>query len=192
MNKKELRKIFNEKRNQFSHVQKEKLDDLILIQFQRLHLPDYSFLLSFWPMDGRNEINTHPLTDFLMFQNPGLQLAYPVTDFSTHEMKAVAVNDDTKFKENKYAILEPLSGDIINPGEIDVILMPLLAFDKQGHRVGYGKGFYDRYLSKCRDTVIKIGLSYFDPVEEIKDVSGHDIKMDYCVTPNEIFEFNVF
>jgi 5-formyltetrahydrofolate cyclo-ligase len=190
MNKKELRILFNEKRNQLTHSQKEKFDDLILIKFQRFHLPYYEFLLSFWPMDDRNEINTHPITDFLYFQNPGLQLAYPVTDFSTHEMKAIAVNDETEFKENKYSILEPVSGEIIAPDEIDVILMPLLAFDKKGYRVGYGKGFYDRYLSKCRDEVIKIGMSYFEPVDEISDVSVHDIKMNYCVTPEQIYEFN--
>ena len=70
-----------------------------------------------------------------------------------------------------------------------MVFVPLLAYDKQGNRVGYGKGFYDNFLSKCKPETIKIGLSFFPPEEKIKDVSESDVKLDFCVTPEEVFRF---
>lgn len=189
MKKKELRKIYIDKRNQLTHTQKEKLDDLILIQFQRLEFADSNLLLSFWPMAGKNEIDTHIITDFVLFRNPGMQIAYPVTNFETQQMKAVLTNNDSEFKQNEYAILEPVTGDELDTSDIDVVLVPLLAFDKSGNRIGYGKGFYDRFLASCREDVIKIGLSYFEPEEDIDDMNDHDIKLTYCVTPENIYAF---
>jgi 5-formyltetrahydrofolate cyclo-ligase len=70
------------------------------------------------------------------------------------------------------------------------VIVPLLCFDRRGHRVGYGKGFYDRYLQKCRPDCIKAGLSFFDPVDLIDDTYADDIPLDICVTPSETFRFN--
>jgi 5-formyltetrahydrofolate cyclo-ligase len=55
--------------------------------------------------------------------------------------------------------------------------------------VGYGKGFYDRFLSECNPETIKIGLSFFDAEELIEGVFENDVKLDYCVTPNTVFSF---
>lgn len=77
----------------------------------------------------------------------------------------------------------------MEPKKIEVVFVPLLAFDKQGNRVGYGKGFYDRFLKQCKTDVVKIGLSLFDAEEEIEDVLENDIPLDYCITPNKIHEF---
>jgi 5-formyltetrahydrofolate cyclo-ligase len=72
---------------------------------------------------------------------------------------------------------------------IDLVFIPLLACDLQGNRVGYGKGFYDRFLSKCRYDVKKIGLSFFDPVDKIEDVNVFDIPLDECITPKKTWVF---
>jgi len=72
---------------------------------------------------------------------------------------------------------------------IDAVLIPLLAFDNQGFRVGYGGGFYDRFLPACRPEALKVGLSFFDPVDVIEDKDQYDIPMDYCVTPTEIIRW---
>src|SRR5207248_421137 len=111
---------------------------------------------SFWPMKGKNEINTHIITDFIFFRNPGLQVAYPVTDFAACKMKAILTDDNTEFMQNEYLIAEPTSGEELPAEDIDAILIPLLAFDERGYRVGYGKGFYDRFLTKCSKDIIKI------------------------------------
>ena len=70
-----------------------------------------------------------------------------------------------------------------------MVFVPLLAYDKQGNRVGYGKGFYDNFLSKCKPETIKIGLSFFPPEDKIDDVFESDVKLNFCVTDSQIFEF---
>ena len=72
---------------------------------------------------------------------------------------------------------------------IDVVFVPLLAFDKLGHRVGYGKGFYDKFLRGCRPKIIKIGLSFFEIEKPIEDTHLNDVNLDYCVTPKHIYMF---
>ena len=91
--------------------------------------------------------------------------------------------------ENFFGIAEPAGGNKISPKEIDLVLVPLLAFDQKGYRVGYGKGFYDKFLSECRMDVIKIGLSFFEAEEQIADINQFDISLNYCVTPKRIYDF---
>ena len=73
--------------------------------------------------------------------------------------------------------------------KIEVVFIPLLAYDLKGNRVGYGKGFYDRFLKKLSKNTNKIGLSFFLPENYISDCSNHDIQMDYCVSPEKVFNF---
>jgi 5-formyltetrahydrofolate cyclo-ligase len=187
--KKDIRKIYKDKRQQLLHAQKEKLDDLLLIQFQKLPLPSLHVLLSYWPINAFNEINTHTITDFIEFRNPGIRITYPTTDFITHTMTAILTDEDTEFSENMYGITEPIATEKIANDQIDIVLIPLLAFDTRGYRVGYGKGFYDKFLADCNKDALKIGLSYFEPLDSIEDVDAHDIKMDHCITPDKIYNF---
>lgn len=168
----------------------QRLDDLLLIQFQQWVIPDFvQTVLSYWPIGHHGEVNTLLFTDFMAFRNPGLQLAYPVSNFSDYTIQAVAVNEDTRFLKNAYGIAEPSNGPEIHPGSIDLVIVPLLAFDSMGYRLGYGKGFYDRYLTRCRTDTVKLGLSYFDPVPEIPDKHEFDIPLTVCITPERIYEF---
>ena len=86
-------------------------------------------------------------------------------------------------------IPEPVDGLEVPASKLDVVFVPLLAFDKKGHRVGYGGGFYDRFLKSCKKDVLKIGLSFFLPELEIEDIHSDDIPLDFCVTPGEVFRF---
>lgn len=188
MTKKELRDIYKEKRLVLSAKERSMLDDLLLIQFQRLSFEDVQVVLSFWPMEERAEMNTHLFTRYLSHLIPGLKVSYPVTDPSSNKMKAVLVDDDTVLEENNYGITEPVNGTEISPAEIDLVLVPLFAFDEKGYRVGYGKGYYDRYLKQC-DRAIVVGLSYFDAVDTISDTDEYDVPLNYCVTPGNLYEF---
>lgn len=189
MTKKELRNVYRQKRLDISEQERIKLDDLLLIQFQKLHLPDAEVLLTYYPMPHTAEPDTHIFSRYLHHMVPGLQTAYPVTDFSTATMNAFAVTDDTDFVENAFRIAEPVSSNFVNANRVDIVFVPMLICDAQGNRVGYGKGFYDRYLAQCRQDVIKIGFSYFEPIEAVADAHEFDIPLSYCITPKRIYEF---
>ena len=89
---------------------------------------------------------------------------------------------------SEYGIPEPVSGIEISPEMIEVVFVPLLVYDKRGHRIGYGKGFYDRFLKRCNSEAVFVGLSFFDPEPEIffEDL---DVPLNFCVVPKEIFDF---
>ena len=104
-------------------------------------------------------------------------------------MRSVQTNDDTRFRKNKYDLYEPEDGVVVNHAGMDMIFVPLLSFDKKGFRVGYGKGFYDRYLSQCRSDCLKIGFSYFEPLDTIDDTHEFDVPLNLCVTPSSVYVF---
>ncbi|OSZ79786.1 5-formyltetrahydrofolate cyclo-ligase [Chitinophagaceae bacterium IBVUCB2] len=189
MTKKELRKIYREKRNTLTTPERSRLDDLLLIQLQTVNLPFINILFSYWPIEANKEPNTHLFTDYIEFRNPELVIAYPKSDFTSNEMRAVVVTEETAFNRNSYCIYEPVEGASVDPEEIDMILVPLLAVDKNGYRVGYGKGFYDKFLSNCRKECIKAGFSYFEPIEQISDREDFDVPLDLCITPQNVYVF---
>jgi len=189
MLKKEVRKIYDQKRKNLSYTDRLKWDDLILINFQTIELPHLSAVFSFYPMEERNEINVFIITDYLHFRNPNLQICYPKMQIDLPNMEAIACHADTIFEANAINILEPLETDRVEPEEIDMVLVPMLACDVHGNRVGFGKGYYDRYLARCRRDCIKVGLSYFSPVERIEDANEFDVPLDFCITPEKAYVF---
>lgn len=189
MLKKEARKIFREKRTALTPAEKMKLDDLLLIEFQKLSLPFMSVILSFYPVEENNEPDTFTISRFLQFKNPGLQIAYPKINNTDHSMQAIVCDDGVVFKKNSFSIPEPEHNETLDPQEIDLILIPLLAFDKKGFRVGYGKGYYDRFLQQCKSDCVKVGLSYFDPIDTIGDADEFDVPLDFCITPQKVYVF---
>ncbi len=189
MLKKEARKLYKEKRNALTAVERSKLDDLLLVRFQSQELPWPVTVFSYYPLESSNEPNTFLFTDYISFQFPAVQLCYPKIDRSLNLMNAVAVDDDCFFEPNEYNIPEPLEGDVINPQYIDMVILPLLAFDQRGYRVGYGKGFYDKFLVGCRENCLKVGFSYFDPIGQIADCNEFDVPLDLCITPHNVYVF---
>ena len=119
---------------------------------------------------------------------PGLHVCYPVTNFETFEITPVLVNDHTSFHLTKFNLEEPIDGTPVSPQEIDVVFVPMLICDRHGYRVCFRKGFYDRFLPRCRPDVLKIGFSYFEPVERIDDTHQFDVPLDFCITPSQVLE----
>jgi 5-formyltetrahydrofolate cyclo-ligase len=104
-------------------------------------------------------------------------------------MSHFLLTDNTKIKKNEYNIPEPVNGLEVPTSKIEVVFVPLLAFDSSGNRVGYGKGFYDKFLSECQPETIKIGLSFFEPEVLITGIFENDVKLNYCVTPEHVYTF---
>ncbi|HNP22462.1 MAG TPA: 5-formyltetrahydrofolate cyclo-ligase [Panacibacter sp.] len=189
MTKRELRHIYRQKRTAIDPREKLKLDDLLLIQLQQFYFPDVRVLFTYWPMAGSSEPNTHLFNAYLRHSIPMLNIAFPRANFDSRDMQAILIKEDSVYKTSDYGITEPSAGEVVDPAAIDLVFVPLLICDKEGNRVGYGKGFYDKFLMHCREDVIKIGFSYFEPVEKIDDSNAFDVPLNYCVTPQHLYEF---
>ena len=85
-------------------------------------------------------------------------------------------------------IPEPKSGVQVPVKKIDVVITPLLLADRRGNRLGYGKGYYDRFFSGCRPDCLKVGISLLDPVDELP-AEAHDIRLDRLISPGEVLSF---
>jgi len=189
MKKGEARIIYKEKRKALTDMERSKLDDLLLIQFQTVELPFVHHLLSYWPIEENREPNTHLFNDYIEFKNPAVKFLYPKSDFQRREMEAIEVNADTAFQKNENNIHEPMDGTVTAAGIIDMVFVPMLIFDTRGYRIGYGKGFYDKYLDQCRPDCIKVGFCYFDPVDKIEDTHDFDVPLNLCITPQKVYVF---
>jgi 5-formyltetrahydrofolate cyclo-ligase len=189
MTKSHLRNIYKEKRKLISSQQKAKWIDLLLINFQKIELPFISYIHTYLAMYDHNEIPTQQIISYLKFRNPGLQVSIPKINTETGRIEHFIYKEEMAMVINKFGVKEPSDGDKIDASLIDVVLTPLLAFDKEGNRVGFGKGYYDKFFSQCRSDVIKIGLSFFEAEEAIEDTGEYDIPLDYCVTPQGIYRF---
>ncbi|HEU5366322.1 MAG TPA: 5-formyltetrahydrofolate cyclo-ligase [Hanamia sp.] len=191
MTKKELRNIFKEKRKALSVHDIEKFNDLILINFQKLKLPFINCVHTYVASLKLGEPDTATIVRYLQFINPLTKIVIPKVDIHSGSISHYHFEEGMELITNAYGIDEPKEGNLISEDEIDLVLIPLLAFDKKGFRVGFGKGYYDKFLARCKPNVIKTGLSFFDPVDEIKDISGFDIPLNFCITPKEIFSFSL-
>lgn len=189
MTKKELRHIFKESRKVISVHEIEKFNDLILINFQKIEFPFLNCVHSYIPSLKLAEPDTTNIIRFLKFKNPSLKIAIPKVDIHSGNMVHYHFKDDMEMITNEFGIAEPAEGEMITEKEIEMVLVPLLAVDKKGFRVGYGKGYYDRFLARCNPYVIKVGLSFYKPVDEIEDINAFDIPLDFCVTPQKIYTF---
>jgi 5-formyltetrahydrofolate cyclo-ligase len=187
MTKAQLRKQYLEKRQNLETLQ-EKSQAISQNFFNRFELSDIQKLHVFLPILKQNEINTWFILNGIRQNHPHITPIISKSNFKTSEMESYVFDTNTKLVENRWGIPEPIDAIKCPDDTIDMILMPLLCFDKQGFRVGYGKGFYDRFLQKCRTDIIKIGLSLFEPVDNIEDVNEYDVRMDFCVMTQGVWE----
>ena len=187
MLKKELRQKYKALRSQLSENDLEEMSLSIANKVLTLPIWEKSYFHIFLSITEHKEINTENILHLLSGKDKNIIISK--SDFATREMTHFLLTDNTKIKKNQYNIPEPVDGIEVPTHKIEVVFVPLLAFDKSGHRAGYGKGFYDNFLKECKSETIKIGLSFFEAEEKIEDVFDGDVKLDYCVTPNEVYEF---
>lgn len=143
----------------------------------------------FLPILKNREINTWLIIQKLWRDFPACKTVVPVTNFQTQELEHYQITPETTIEENSWGIPEPVNGLRIFETEIDTVLMPLLAFDEKGSRIGYGKGFYDQFLGHCRPSVLKIGLSLLPPVPHEIAAEPWDVPLDFCLTPGKRYRF---
>lgn len=187
MLKKELRQKYKTLRNELSEIEIEEKSLAIANNILQLPLWDKTYFHVFLPIEEQKEVNTEFILHLLSGKDK--EIVISKSDFETRNMTHFLLTDNIKIKKNEYNIPEPIDGLEVPATKIDVVFVPLLAFDKKGNRVGYGKGFYDKFLSQCKPETIKIGLSFFEPEELISDLFESDVLLDYCVCPDKVYAF---
>ena len=187
MTKNELRKEYKALRAALS--ENERAEKSLAIANRLLQLPvwDKNYFHVFLPIEHLNEVDTELILHLLSGRDKNIVVSK--SDFETRNMTHFLLTDNVKIRKNTYGIPEPEEGIEVRVDKIEVVFVPLLAFDDTGNRVGYGKGFYDKFLAECNPGTIKIGLSFFGAVAPWDDVFVSDVKLDYCVTSDKIYSF---
>lgn len=188
MTKKELRNKYQQLRHDLEPERMLGMSYDILSQFRNFHLPHVEYLLTYSPLVSKKEFEVSYCTTFLLEKYPNTRLLWPRI-LPGNLMEAILPDHVHGFSFNKYNIAEPASGKPCDPLMIDCVFVPLLAFDVKGYRVGYGKGYYDRFFSRCRKDVLKIGFSFFEAEQSIDDIDQFDVPLNYCITPMRTYEF---
>ena len=104
-------------------------------------------------------------------------------------MDAICVTDLSALRPGKMRIPEPQNGQAHDPMEIDIVLVPGIAFDKKGGRIGYGGGYYDRFLAKTK--ALKVALAFEMQLVEDVHALAHDQLMDMLITEERVYDFRV-
>ncbi len=188
MTKEEARKAFLQNRLALSEGAYQQLNFQLYNQFfAQIDLSFIKCIHIFLPIESKKEPDTWPIIDRIRREFPHVRISIPkvVGD----QLENIYLEGLHQLKKNKWGILEPEQGVPTPTEKIDMVIVPLLAVDNNGHRVGYGKGFYDRFLAECRIRCLRIGISLFDPVEIIEDVDDHDIALTHCLTPSMLLKF---
>lgn len=189
MTKAELRIAYKQKRSQLAAAQVSSFNAGILQELFQFNWEDTGFLHTFLPATKLNEPDMWSFITDIRIHYPTLHIVVSRSEPKDYSMQHFLLEEHIVLIENAWGIVEPIAGEPIAETALDVVLVPLLIADKDGNRVGYGKGFYDRFLAKCRPDCKKIGISFFDPVEKIDDVDSLDVPLDILVTPRSTIRF---
>lgn len=144
---------------------------------------------SYFPV--RNEASTEGIINHL--EDLGIATYFPVIskDINLRLMKFAKYKKDNKLRENRFGIPEPLEVTFIDPSLIDLFLIPLLAFDNKGYRLGMGKGYYDTTLLQLKKSKISRiwGVAYEFQEEKNCFTEAHDLKLDAVLVPSGLRVF---
>lgn len=189
MLKSELRKIYLEKRKTLSKDEVLSLSEKVFEQFVQFFKPRTGQKIHlFLSVEKFNEIDTKPFINYCWSNEIQVFVPKMIGD----DLISVELTPSTVLEQNKWGILEPISNEDSGVLDFDFVITPLLYCDYKGNRVGYGKGFYDRLFSQVSSETKKIGVNFFPSNENIDDVWGNDIPLNYLVLPTEVLSFGSF
>jgi len=189
MTKAEARQEYLDKRQSLNDAERDILNWQIYNRFFASgYLDHVKTVHIFLSLARTHEPDTWQLLDRIRREFPHIRLVVPRIN-KEGTLDNYYFEGLHQLKQSRFGILEPAQGIPANAMRIDMVLVPLAAVDIEGNRVGYGKGYYDKFLAECRPDCLKIGLSFFAPAERFSDVEDHDVPLDVCVTPNDIIKF---
>ncbi len=189
MDKSKLRKEIIEKRNLLDENTVKSASKTIVKTLQSLpDLKQAKIVLSYMPYG--KEVDIRPLNQWIL--NQGKVLCLPRVINKT-EMEARAVNDISQgLLKSGFGVLEPTyDNELIDTDKIELILVPGLAFDKTGNRMGHGNGYYDRFLASCSTNTILIGIAYAFQVFDSIPFDKYDVKVNKLITEKFILNLKL-
>lgn len=190
MTKAELRKYYLKERLSLNDEQFARYNfDICENFFAELDLTNVKVLHSFIPMENTREPNTRIIIYKATEQYPSIKISVPKINVHTVEIDNYYYEQPGQLKANAWGIPEPQYGEPTNTEDIDMVLVPMLIADQNGHRVGYGKGFYDKFLATCKASCIPVGLCFYEPISRIDDINALDMPLKFCVTPSQVHRF---
>jgi 5-formyltetrahydrofolate cyclo-ligase len=191
MEKAELRKIYLQKRQALNEEEYDRLSRRLCDLF--FASVDLSFIKTvhiFLPVREKREPDTWMIIDKMQKEFPHIRLSVPKVNNKTHKLENFYFEGRSQLIKSKWGIEEPGSGIPTLSVGIDMVLVPLLCADSEGHRVGYGGGYYDKFLKDCPPSCRRVGISFFEPVEKIDDINEQDVPLDALLVPAKFYAFN--
>lgn len=136
-------------------------------------------------LNFRSEVETRTLIASLLSRH--CEIVVPVVqDGTTSTMEHHLLTSLSDLDTGHYGLPLPKSIDLCHPGELDAVIVPLAAFDRDGNRLGYGKGFYDKFLSELGPTIPRIGLAFAVQETDLIPTEPHDQTLHFIITESEI------
>ena len=181
MKKQELRALYKQKRKDLTEIQIKGLQENIYQQVYNLDLSKVNNVHVFLSISKFKEIDTAPLITW--FRNKNKRIVVSKCNFKDNTLSHFYLEENTVLSLNKFGVLEPVAAELVEENKLDLIFIPMLISDDKKFRVGYGKGFYDRFLSNCRKDAKFIGLNFFPPITAIEDKNEFDIPLHQVIYP---------
>lgn len=187
MTKQELRKMLKSQRAVLNEQEMHVYSHSLALRFEMLLSESIKNVHLFLPIKNQKEVDTGFILDLLIQRN--INCIISKTNIDEGTLTHYLFDDDTDIEVNIWGIPEPVNGKEVSEEDIDLVIVPLLGCDVKGNRIGYGKGFYDRFLEKCRPDCLKVGVGFFPPLKEIP-AEKHDIALDHYLSPSRSYHFN--
>jgi len=187
LDKAHLRNLVKKQRTQLSPKELQLISEKVMANLEENF--DFSKKITnlFLPIEKFHEIDLFPMIDLITAK--GGEVCLNTADFSAQRLHTYLYENKEQIKISPYGIPEPMYGAEVDVSKIDIIIVPLLAFNDKGYRVGYGKGFYDNYLIRCSKKCVFIGVNHFNEMNEIEDIRAQDVPLHFIVTPKKIYTF---
>lgn len=181
MKKQELRAIYKQKRKDLSVSQIEEFQDNIYQQIYNLDYSGVKVAHLFLSLTKFKEIDTQPIINFLRTRN--IKIVVSKSNLKNSTLSHYYLEEETVLELNKFGVPEPVNAVKVDEQKLDLIFVPMLISDELNYRVGYGKGFYDRFLLKCKEDAKFIGLNFFKPIYQIEDSNDFDVPLHQVIYP---------
>ncbi len=190
MTKEKLREIYLNKRKALPESEYTRLNTQLYSNFfDGVDLSAIKVLHVFLPLEKNKEPDTWAIIETIQKENPGIQISIPRANTETERLENFFFEGNDQLQPNKWGIPEPLDGISTESKSIDMVLVPMLILDTKGNRIGYGKGYYDKFLAECRPDCKRVGISLFEPENLTVELDELDVPLHCCVTPSKVYTF---